>query len=205
VPASSVRFVTLVLVVSGLSAAGCQRTLPPDMRSILPGVQPFSDLPEIRLGMTAGELAAFRTTVFTIPYFGYQDSVGKYLVGYNFPGAVSDDAPPPEDDRLARVGGERQHKSDAEADSAYRDRVREVSAVLGPPVECLAPVTGSTTRQITRWDVADVSVYVELSAAGGLPGSIRARLQSAATRTIVAHDPPFPRKTGLAENTSCGA
>jgi hypothetical protein len=173
------------------------------MRSLLPGVRPFSDLPEIRLGMTAEELAALRTTVFTIPYFGYQDSVGKYLVGYNFPGAVSDNAPPPDDDRLTRVRAELAYHSDAEADSAYRERVREVSAVLGPPVECLKTVPQSPTRQIARWDVADVSVYVELSWAGGPPGSGRARLQPPATRTIVARDPPLPRDTDHSATTPC--
>jgi hypothetical protein len=172
---------------------------------LLPGIEPFDALTNVRLGMPAEELMAIRTTVFTIPLFGYQDSVGKYLVGYNFPG-LSGDAPPSDDDRLARVRAERTHLSDAAADSAFRARVSQISGVLGPPVQCLNAVAGTATQRLARWEVDPGSVYVEMSWAGGPPGTPRARLQPPATRTIVSVDAPGPPKEGGSNDSqACGA
>lgn len=78
------------IVVIAFTPAGCSPR-PVDVAGAAGGVQPFSALQGVHLGMTARELAQTRADARPEGYTGYVESVGGYSIGYRIPGSYSED------------------------------------------------------------------------------------------------------------------
>lgn len=179
----------LLLALSMVSAA-CEQSKRSDIPGLLPGVEPFEQLANVTLNMTAEELRKLRPGIRNAPYFGFQDSIRGYDVAFRFPKNVRDDMETPMDDKLTLVRAGRTFPSDAEGDTAYRHAVQTVRAILGNPAECFNVVPGRNTVHFARWPVDGTQVYVQHSTADGPPGSEEARALPARVSTVVSRDPP---------------
>ena len=179
-----------LLLALSVGSAACDPSKRSDVAGLLPGVEPFGELANVRLRMTAEELRELRPGIREAPYFGLEDSVGGHLVLFHFPKNVSDVVETPKNDRLALVSAGRTFSSDAEGNTAYGRAVRQVRATLGNPSECFNIVPGRGTGHYARWAVDGVHVYVHYYAADAPPGSEIAGAAPARVSTVVSRDPP---------------
>lgn len=190
------RFVVAVLLGAVcVIGTACDQRKGGDVASLLPDVEPFEQLEKVQLNMTAEELYTLRPSIRNAPYLGFQDSIGGFLVGFQFPRNQTEKMETPPNDRLSWVSAERRFSSEADADTAFRNAVERVAAHLGAPTKCFSVVPGNDTRHFAHWPVDSAHVYVQYSTAQGLPGSEAARAQPAGVWTVVSREGPlYPKR-----------
>lgn len=148
----AIRLIALVSVLAACSAPE-PTGLPAQFRET-----PFRHLKGVELGMPAARLRATRPAAKYAAYMGMEERIPGYSVGYKFSNAVSDGADAKLADAAVLEGIYiyEEFVSRDDADKAWYDKVREVSAGHRAPTGCLSLPSGG--RQ-ARW-ATDKSVFV---------------------------------------------
>lgn len=136
-------YISVLLTLVACTACTREETLP------LPHVQPFSELSDVRVGMTAGDLRDLRPVEFA-PYTGLSEKWGGGTILYHIDGTVTDHAQPSDRNTVNAVTFSRfMPDQDDLAVAEYERVTQEWVTVLGEP-DCNAsggPVSIAVWRQ----------------------------------------------------------
>ena len=111
---------------------------------------PFRHVPGVHLEMMAKQLRALRPAAKYLPFVGMQERLPGYVVSYTFPGSERDDANAsvPDNDKLEGVFITQTFESMEQAETLWREKVREVAGNHRAPTSCETFPTGGTQA---RW------------------------------------------------------
>jgi hypothetical protein len=112
---------------------------------------PFSELEDVRLGMTARDLKQIRPLVQSAPYYGYREFIAGYEVGYKLPGSVSEDQEVPESSRVQYVSAMRNYDNSASAAQAWRQTVATARRSFASAPDCYSGER-SNENGVAFWD-----------------------------------------------------